>query len=419
MRLQDYTTANAVPKFSCAITPGRHCPLFGVAAALRNVSGITLIYVGTQDCVYYAQKDAMVRHLTASDRKADHFRTLAAELSDSDLIFGIRPQLEKLLRQEAARTDTRAIYLVTSCSVEVLSEDLQSVIKTVAKRTGKRIQLIPTENFKTFSYYQGIEDALTALTAELAPRPTLAKHFAVLGVRQPGGLESEPVRYLQERGYTLHSILPYDTDLDRIEELPGMEFTLVLEGSGLGVAKKLHERFGIPYVRFDRMLHLDSIVEAWKQLAQITGDDLTVWLTEQCAEIKALSEEVASYVSGKTFFYGQKVLYPFETCLFLAKLGMKPTAIFLGSSVDKSDEARRELLEYGNPVMWQNASHAAISSALEQDRPDYAIGIADTFLRPHVVKSMEFQIKPLLSGFEYYRLCLNQLLNLAKTEDAK
>lgn len=419
MRLQEFTSANAVPQFSCAVTPGKHCPLFGVAAALRGVSGITLIYIGTQDCVYYAQKDAMTRHLTASNRTQKHFRTLAAELSDSDLIFGIRPQLEKLLMTEAGRADVRAIYLVTSCSVEVLSEDLLSVIKTVSKRTGKQIQLIPTENFKTFSYYQGIEDALTALTAELSPRETMPKHFAVLGVRQPGALESEPVRYLLKRGYILHNILPYDTDLNRIEELPSMEFTLVLEGSGLGVAKKLYDRFGIPYIRFDRMLHLDSIVQAWHQLAHITGEHLTQWIEQQCAEIQELSNAVTARVHGKTFFYGQKVLYPFEGCLFYAKLGMKPIALFLGSSMDKTEEARLELLQYGNPVMWQNASQAPIQAMLDQELPDYVIGITGGMIRNYPVRAMQLQIKPIMSGFEYYRKCLLQLLELAESEELK
>lgn len=417
MRLDEFTTANAVPQYSCAITPGKHCPLFGVTAALRGVAGITLIYIGTQDCVYYAQKDVLTRHMSAKGRASAHFRTLAVQLSDSDLIFGIRPQLEKLLKKESSREETKAIYLVTSCSIEVLSEDLQSVVRTVAGRTGKKITLIPTENFKTFSYYQGIQDALTALTTGITPYPTVPKTFAVLGARQPGADKCEPVRYLTEHGYTLQSILPYDTDLDRIEHLSSVEFTLVLDSSGLGVAETLQSDFNIPYVRFDQHLDLEAITDNWQKLASLTGKDLSSWISSRLEEICRLKEKVSALVSGKTFFYGQKVIYPFESCLFLTDLGMTPTCIFLGSALDKSDDARQMLLKRANPILWQNASQAAIKSMLEENLPDYVFGITGGVVSNYPVKAMQFQINPVPAGFTYYITCLNDILTLAETED--
>ena len=65
MRLREYTAARAVPRYSCAISPGKHCPLFGAGAVLRGIGGITLLYLGTQDCVYYAQKAALEHRLSA------------------------------------------------------------------------------------------------------------------------------------------------------------------------------------------------------------------------------------------------------------------------------------------------------------------------------------------------------------------
>lgn len=63
MRLREYTAARAVPRYSCAISPGKHCPLFGAGAVLQGIGGITLLYLGTQDCVYYAQKAALEHRL--------------------------------------------------------------------------------------------------------------------------------------------------------------------------------------------------------------------------------------------------------------------------------------------------------------------------------------------------------------------
>lgn len=76
MRLREYTAARAVPRYSCAISPGKHCPLFGAGAVLQGIGGITLLYLGTQDCVYYAQKAALEHRLSAPSG-AESSRVLA------------------------------------------------------------------------------------------------------------------------------------------------------------------------------------------------------------------------------------------------------------------------------------------------------------------------------------------------------
>ena len=408
MRLREYTAARAVPRYSCAISPGKHCPLFGAGAVLRGIGGITLLYLGTQDCVYYAQKAALEHRLSAP-RGAESSRVLALQLSDADLIFGIRPQLEQLLEREARRAGTRGVFLVTSCSVELLSEDLQSVVDAVGRRTGKTLALIPTEHFRTFSYFEGMEAALSALVRGLKPRPPQARAFAVLGVRHRGAERAEPVRFLQERGYTLQSILPYEASLDQIEALPGVSFTLVLDGTGLGVARSLQSEFGIPFVRFDQKLDLDRITEAWRQLARLTGEPLASWIGAQRREAAARSEALRPLVGGKTFFYSQVILYPFETCLFLSRLGMIPTCIFLGSVLDHTDESRLALAGQADPLLLQNASSDAVEAMLAEQTPDYFIGAAGQAIRRYPVRHVNFRTIPVEAGFSFYRSCLSQL----------
>ena len=414
MRLRDYTVPNAVPHYSCAISPGRHCPLFGAASVLRGISGATLIYIGTQDCVYYAQKDALTRQ--ASTNGIQGLRTLAVQLSDADLIFGIRPQLQALLEKEAMREDTDAIFLVTSCSVEVISEDLRSVTEAATKNSGKRIALVPTENFKTFSYIEGIEDTLRVLTENLQPCRKQPKAFTVLGARQPGADTCEPVQYLLERGYMLHSILPYRTEAQLVKSLPGVAFTIVVDGSGLEVGLRLQEKFSVPCIRFDQKLDLDSIISAWRMLAEITGENLEDWLQAKKIEIAALSETVRRKVEGRTFFFGQKVIYPFEACLFLTELGMIPTCIFMGSVADKTDAARQKLAEKFNPVIWQNANQTAIHAMLAANMPDYSIGISGGVMRKYPVAATSLSVSPITCGFAFYQYVLEKLLSAEKPE---
>ena len=407
MKLREYTTPRQVPRYCRAIAPGKHCPLFGVGAVLRGIRGLTLIYVGTRDCVYYAQKEALIHRLSTGREGA---RVLAAQLGDSDLIFGIRPQIQALLMEEAAREDTKMVILVTSCSVEVLSEDLDSVVKTAARKTGKKIALLPTENFRTFSYFESMNRGLEAVTQWLEPRKKQEKSFALLGVRHPGAENSQPVRFLLDRGFTLKSNLPYDLSMEQLESLPGVSFTLVMDGTGLSTAKQLQKSFGIPYVRFDKKLDLAALREAWETLGSLTGEDLSSWIQKQEEEIRRLTSQVRSKVEGKTFFYSQVILNPFETCLFLANQGMIPKCIFLGSVVDVEEEARVALAKLCDPQMVQNASSAATAALMAKDEPDYFIGALDPTAERFGVCHVNFKTIPLEAGYAYYQNCLHQLL---------
>lgn len=403
MYLNEFTTPRAVPQYGKAIAPGKHCPLFGIGAVLRGIDHITLIYLGTQDCVYYAKKEML------DSCRAGSSRILAVQLSDSDLIFGIRPQLEKLLEQEALREDTRAVFLVTSCSVEVISEDLKSVAELAERRTGKKVVLIPSENFKTFSYFRGMETALAALTACIRPGTPRAKSFAVLGPRHPGAEESEPVRFLLERGWTLQSVLPFAASMERIENLSTAEFTLVLDGTGLETARTLERNFGIPFVRFDEKLNLSKITAGWKKLAALTGEPLDDWIAGQVSELEAAREALRPALTGKTFFYSQVILYPFETCLFLAELGMRPAVIFLGSVIDQDETCRKALAARCNPRMLQNASGIAVEAMLDEAPPDYFIGAVGRVIQNYPVIHVNLRTRPVEAGFAFYRNCLRQL----------
>ncbi|NLM06495.1 MAG: hypothetical protein GX219_06210 [Tissierellia bacterium] len=413
MRLDEYTGFNNIPNYNAAISPGRHCPLFGVASILRHIEGSTIIYLGTQDCVYYAQKQNLERQIVHGN-SSNITRSLAVQVSESDLVFGMGPQVEKLLREEIKKEDNQAIFLVTSCSIELISENLQGIVDKLLKETEKFIGLIPIENFKTFSYLEGIEKALDFLIQYTGKFKSEKKTYAILGARKKGAEDSEPSKYLKKLGYRLIGILPYNINLEELKELSKAEINLVLEPCGLSAAESLHQKYGIPYVRFDRFLCLKATIEAWEKLGNLTNKDTDRFIVEETKKIEELSEEVRKKLEGKSFFYSEKVLYPFETCLFLSKLGMEATCIFVGSSMDRTDEIRQELLKYSNPRIWKNAEKRSREKMLEEERPDYFIGNNSEKLEEYGTVGVQFPIEAGKVGFEYYKDSLKLLLEANK-----
>ena len=105
MNLQEYHLGSDIPQLCGAISPGKHCPLFGVCSVLRYVDHVSVIYLGTNDCVYFAQK----QYLTTSIDHPSQARVIAAQLTDSDLVFGIGKQLKKLIQEEYEENHPTAI----------------------------------------------------------------------------------------------------------------------------------------------------------------------------------------------------------------------------------------------------------------------------------------------------------------------
>lgn len=417
MRLSEYQKPADIPQCCLAVNPGRHCPMFGVSSVLRSIEHLTVIYLGTTDCVYFAQKAFRTFEAEHPDRRCA--RVLAAELTEQDLVFGLQKSLTKLITHELEQFPDHALYLVTSCSIEVISEDIQGTVEILSRKFNRPITLIPTENFKTFSYYTGIENALAALACNLNPVPILPKTFGVLGARFEGGDRCEPVRRLQEYGYRLLCNFPFQGTKKGLAQLNAVSFHLVIDNCAVKLAQELKSRFGIEYVRFDEKLNQSSVQQAYRKLSKMTGLDFAPFIEEQERALQKKQEVASRRLRGKTFFYSQILLYPFEACLFLARLGAIPTCIFLSGSLDRTDCARKALLQYADPELLRNAQSDVILKRMQQLHPDFFIGgmLSQAAVRAQQVRPLSLPVLPLQCGYEFMFQSLERLTEVEVYEN--
>lgn len=412
MHLREYSLGMEVPKYGNAISPGLHCPLFGVCAVMRSIAGITVIYLGTNDCVYFAKKQYLSAEGHEGEEKA---RVVAAELSDSDLIFGIGKELKELIKKEYEKTKPDAVYVVTSCSVEVISEDVEGLIRLMDRELPCKVELIKTENFKTVNYQIGIENALDALARGIKKRERRPKTFAVLGARFAGADECEPVKILLEHGYTLHSILPFRCGEEQIQTLGEVEFTLVVDPTGRRTAERLRQEYDIPFFLFDQMFSREAIVRAYEGLQELTGIELSGFIRENLADLRRREAQTREKVKGKRFLFAVSGANPFECCLYLTDLEMIPLCLFLGTSMDRDSISLERLKERCNPELLQIANTDAIIAKLREYRPDCFIGgtVSPNVLSEHGTAQAGFAVMPVERGFSYLKKSLGRLQALS------
>ena len=410
MNLQEYHLGSDIPQLCGAISPGKHCPLFGVCSVLRYVDHVSVIYLGTNDCVYFAQK----QYLTTSIDHPSQARVIAAQLTDSDLVFGIGKQLKKLIQEEYEENHPTAIYVVTSCSIEVISEDIEGVTKLLNKQMPCKVKLIKTENFKTLSYYRGIELTLEALVDGVQPLPKKEKSFAILGARFAGAESCEPVKILVENGYTIQSNMPFQCTEQDIQTISQVEFTIVVDGTGIETAQRLKKEFDIDYFLFDCKFDTEKITKTYQALSAKTGIPLENFIKKHMDEIEKKKTEAKEKLTGKTFFYSNIVLYPFEGVKFMTELGMVPQCIFIGTAIDREDRYLEQLKKTCNPEVIANANSASVISKMEEYHPDYFMGgtiNAQELISRNVIQS-GFPVMPIQCGFQYITQAINKLLGM-------
>ena len=102
--------------------PGAHCPLMGAAMAVRGIRDSLIIIIGTDECAYYT------KHMTLH---SDDFgglggRCVSVVLDGHDVTFGCLKKVEAAFGEVMAEYRPQAVFLVTTCVVEIIGDDMDA-----------------------------------------------------------------------------------------------------------------------------------------------------------------------------------------------------------------------------------------------------------------------------------------------------
>jgi Nitrogenase molybdenum-iron protein, alpha and beta chains len=120
-RLSAVKSNEEIKSLSFAKFPGTHCPLFGVAMIASFISDMAVLVVGTGECTYYAKGFAY-----GNQKGRDNFYSLP--VGKNEITFGCGKQVVSALHKIDDEDKPAAILVVTTCVLEVIGEDVESVI---------------------------------------------------------------------------------------------------------------------------------------------------------------------------------------------------------------------------------------------------------------------------------------------------
>ena len=333
--------------------------------------------IGLRDCiplVHGGQGCCMFVRLLFAQHFKENFDIASTSLHEDAAVFGGKKRMEEAVQVMVKRyPHLRIIPLITTCSTEVIGDDIEGSVNEINKWLGaqypnRKVHVVPvhTPSF-VGSQVTGYDQCMTALFKQLAAKT--GKSNGQLNVF-PGWVNPGDVkllkRYLREMGVEGKVFMDtenFDSPVraDKVIESPGGTTVedIVDSGDALGslalaryegaaAAQHLTSAFGVPSAVVNTPYGIRNTDEMLRQISELTGKPIPESLErERGIAVDALMDLAHMFFADKKVaIYGHPdlVLGLAEFCL---EVELKPVLLLMGddNSRPKKDPRLKALKE--------------------------------------------------------------------------
>jgi len=368
-RLREVEKVKDIRQLTHAMFPGTHCPLMGAMLAARGIQDAYMLVVGTEECTYYTKVTTMGSSIFGGVDS----RCLSVVLDQRDVTFGGAEKIEKAFAEMMQEFAPKAVFLVSTCLVEIIGDDIDAIAETLSETYGIHVLPVHTEHFKTENHIPGVADTI-AVCARMMRECPKGDFVNILGQRLGVFESTELCRILSTADVPVGMTLPSGGSVEKIEQAAGAKVNIVVDATALKLAKRMEAQFGIPYVCFERLADPDQIQAAYRSLFAHLEQELPV-------EVEALYQKAVQAVGraipklkGVRYIYGNTPLPVFPYNAFMVRMGMIPMLIQTAELPRAEDENLRYILGNSDPYVTKSANIAPLQYVYDELRPDLYLG---------------------------------------------
>jgi nitrogenase molybdenum-cofactor synthesis protein NifE len=226
----------------------RACVYSGARVVLNPITDALHLVHGPIGCAAYTW-DIRGAASSGPDLYKNSFST---DMKELDVIFGGEKKLAAALRELADRFHPPAIFVYSTCIVGIIGDDLETVCKKAAEEIGIPIVPVKSEGFRG-NKNEGYKAACNALYELIGTRvytPKSAYSVNLLGEYNVAGDVWSVKPFFEEMDIEVVATLTGDARVAEIQRAHTALLNLVqCSGSMTYLAKKMEEKYGIPYKR--------------------------------------------------------------------------------------------------------------------------------------------------------------------------
>lgn len=240
-------SAQKVRAQACCLLPTYSADTFGVCSALFELGGMVVIHDPSGCNSTYTTHDEPRWYDTDS-------LIFISAMNEYDAILGRDDRLLQNLIETVRAERPRFLCLIPSQIAYLIATDLQAIARAVERATGVPSFTLPTNSMHDAE--RGIYLALEEIARRIPPSSTRTGssplRVNVLGVTPLdfplAGTRHSLADFLAHADATLQSCWAMDCTYEELCTAAAADVSLVVSYGGLGAARVLQERFGIPYV---------------------------------------------------------------------------------------------------------------------------------------------------------------------------
>lgn len=333
------------------------CAFDGAKIALQPVTDVAHLVHGPIACEGSSWDN---RGVKSSGSKL--YRTsFTTDMSENDVVFGGEKRLFKSIREIIEKYDPPAVFVYQTCVPAMMGDDIVAVCKVASERFGKPCIPIMAPGFvgpKNLGNKLAGEAMLDYVIGTQEPEFTTPYDINIIGEYNVAGELWQVKPLLDELGIRVLCCLSGDARYHEIAQAHRARATMMVCSTAMiNVARKMEERYGIPY--FEGSFYgITDTSDALRQIAGLLiarGADPE--LMDRVEEVIA-REEARAFAAIKTYserLAGKKVLLitggvkSWSVVSALQEAGLT----IVGSSVKKSTQEDKERLKEMSPDVHQ------------------------------------------------------------------
>jgi nitrogenase molybdenum-iron protein alpha/beta subunit len=367
-------------------------------------SAVSYCYFFGSYCVAYAIKDsAVILHTPSGCQRrilyvwsmhdnSNNFKpTLTTNIVDKDVIFGTEEKLKKLIEDTLLRYNEKVLFLITSCSPEIIGMDYNLALP--AREISKNVKIIPINSpgFKGDFYdgYSGtLKDLVVALGNSQCNKKDKDKNkINIIGYfftryEDDDHSNIRELKYIVENiGLEANSIFLSGGKYSELENYTEARYN-VLFPYAKSCESYLSEIIKQDNIICELPIGIEKTVEFITKIGEATGNLLSAqnFIKEKLSDIIPKIQTTLHITNGKKV----AIISDFQTLpgllSFVLELGMEPVII---ASYNKSNENIKEkvneiilknsLLLY-KPIILCNCNREQFKISVKESHIDLCIG---------------------------------------------
>jgi nitrogenase molybdenum-cofactor synthesis protein NifE len=315
-------------------------------------------------------------------------RSFSTDMKELDIVFGGEKKLASILRELADEYHPPAIFVYSTCIVGIIGDDIAAVCKAASQELNIPVIPVKSEGFRgnKSEGYKAACNALFQLIGTANHKPQNPYTINLLGEYNVAGDLWSVKPYFEEMGIEVIASLTGDGRVEDVRRAHLTSLNLVqCAGSMTYLAKRLEEKYGIPYRRIS-FFGLEDMASALRTTAAFFESDEMKRLTEIIIE-RELSRVLPSIEHHRGRVEGKKAAIYMggaAKAVSLVKafeeLGMD--VVIIGTQTgDRDDYKKISCIVRDGTVIIDDANPLELKELLRKQKADLLVaGVKERFL---------------------------------------